>query len=567
MGYYIGAPMAWSTRSCALWVAAMCLFHVTNLGTAEESVQTLVDDEPLALPGLPRLKGMARATPVPNAKVGSAVSLGDAHRSGKNYDTPEEEMKALATEDHDANIKSMEMAEHLKATERAKEAEVPEDVTCYHDLVTKAKNQKAMAERLEEEAKDAEERLKSSTHLKEETAAAAEKLKRRMERDQKSKTDAEGQYRKEHSVALNAFEAAKGNLDNYNNDRKKVDLDSNRAKQVLQKYLEYKKKFIQASANADDPTQSKEVIEYRRLAEQYLKQYHGLQQKMQESYSSAQHESEQYTTLSQRYQKIAGDANDIAAEVSQTSSELIKSRKMHQVKHKEFVKQKEEAERFQGVLTQKKEGAKAASTKFKELEEHAEKSKVNYFKLTALSEKYSRMGKGAERKVELNRVRLFNFEQKSNSVTQEIDASIKSVTLLKRKYETADATGMVYTKAWRAGGCQTAADKKEATPATPAAWQSAARQLLQEEPILPSMKITPEECEVDKSIATKNLEGAAQAKAAHQHELVHFTSLKSDHEAAVSGAKIAKAIMTHSKVKARRFLEVAEHATTSSADP
>jgi len=81
------------------------------------------------------------------------------------------------------------------------------------------------------------------------------------------------------------------------------------------------------------------------------------------------------------------------------------------------------------------------------------------------------------------------------------------------------------------------------------------------------MKITPEECEVDKSIATKNLEGAAQAKAAHQHELVHFTSLKSDHEAAVSGAKIAKAIMTHSKVKARRFLEVAEHATTSSADP
>ena len=165
-------------------------------------------------------------------------------------------------------------------------------------------------------------------------------------------------------------------------------------------------------------------------------------------------------------------------------------------------------------------------------------------------------------------VRLFNFEQESRSVTQEIDASIKTVTLLKRKYETADSTGMVYTKAWRAGGCQTAdaADKKEEAPATPAAL-SAARQLLQEEPILPYMKITPEECESDKSIATKNLEGAAQAKAAHLHELVHFTSLKSDHEAAVSGAKIAKAIMTHSKVKARRFLEVAEHATTSSADP
>ena len=64
-----------------------------------------------------------------------------------------------------------------------------------------------------------------------------------------------------------------GNLDNYNNDRMKVELDSNFAKPLLQKYLNYKKKFIQASANADDPTQSKEVLQYRRLAEQYLKQY------------------------------------------------------------------------------------------------------------------------------------------------------------------------------------------------------------------------------------------------------------------------------------------------------
>ena len=52
----------------------------------------------------------------------------------------------------------------------------------------------------------------------------------------------------------------------------KVELDSNFAKPLLQKYLNYKKKFIQASANADDPTQSKEVLQYRRLAEQYLKQ-------------------------------------------------------------------------------------------------------------------------------------------------------------------------------------------------------------------------------------------------------------------------------------------------------
>ena len=95
-----------------------------------------------------------------------------------------------------------------------------------------------------------------------------------------------------------------GNLDNYNNDRMKVELDSNFAKPLLQKYLNYKKKFIQASANADDPTQSKEVVQYHRLAEQYLKQYHALQAKIQKSYTSAQQESDRYKLLSQRYQKV-----------------------------------------------------------------------------------------------------------------------------------------------------------------------------------------------------------------------------------------------------------------------
>ena len=62
-------------------------------------------------------------------------------------------------------------------------------------------------------------------------------------------------------------------------------------------------------------------------------------------------------------QKIAGDTNDIAAEVSQMSSELLKSRKMHAHRHKEFLAQKEEAEKYQQTLIQKKEGAKAASIK------------------------------------------------------------------------------------------------------------------------------------------------------------------------------------------------------------
>jgi len=555
--------MVWCTRSCFLWIAAISLLHLTNLGIAEENVQELVDVDTPALPRVAQLKdGLMHSSRL------SSVKLGDSQHSAKNYDTPEEEMKALATEDHDANIKAMEMAEHLKATERAKEAEVPENVICYHDLVIKAKNQMAMAERLEEEAKDAEERLKSATHLKEETAAAAQKLKRRMERDQKSKTDAEEQYRKEHSTALNAFEAARGNLDNYNNDRKKVDLDSTRSKQVLTKYLEYKKKFIESSANADDPTQSQEVEQYRKLSEQYLTSYHALQAKIQGSYTSAQRESDLYQQLSQRYQKIAGDANDIAAEVSKTSADLLKSRKAHKEKQKEYEEHAAEAQKWEQTHAQKKEAAKTANARHAEIDQQAKRSKVNYFKLHALAGKYQQMGEESKRKVELNQVRLFNFEQDIKKTAKEIEASIKSVSLLKRKYETADAAGMVYAKAYRAGGCETAAPKEEEADAEepvsePHVVLASALQLLQQEPV----EYSAEDCSSDKAVSTQNLEAAEKAKLAHQAELTHLHVLKEDHATSVSGAKTAKAIMVGSKVKARKYLLVAEHAAEQAKEP
>ena len=77
------------------------------------------------------------------------------------------------------------------------------------------------------------------------------------------------------------------------------------------------------------------------------------------------------------------------------------------------------------------------------------------------------MGEESKRKVELNQVRLFNFEQDIKKTAKEIEASIKSVSLLKRKYETADAAGMVYAKAYRAGGCETSASKEQADTEEP----------------------------------------------------------------------------------------------------
>merc|ERR1711865_314568 len=321
----------------------------------------------------------------------------------------EAELQALHKEDHDAEIKAIAEAEHIKATERAKRGQtVPEEVTCYHELDSAAKQQQALADRLGEEAEKAAQSLKQATYLKEKAATDTQKFKIRMDSDHKMKTDAETQYKSEHSVALNAFEAARGNLDSYNNDRKKVDLDSTRSKQILAKYLDYKKKFIQANADSDGPTQSKEVVQYRLLSEKYLKEYHSLQVKMQQNYASATHESEQYQELSQRYQRIAGDANDIAAEVTRTSAAFTKSRKEHTRQHKVYVTQEKEAQRWEGILAQTKEDAKAARASYSKQKKHEEASKINYLKLRSMAVKYGEMGKDAETTTDLNRMRMLN---------------------------------------------------------------------------------------------------------------------------------------------------------------
>lgn len=200
-------------RGGVFWVMTFWAVHliVASIPDEGEGVQVLDDLQQLALPRMPALPTLNEA-PLAAPAGSKQRKLGETQRAAKNYDSPEEELEALAKEDHTANMKAMEEAEHLKATERAKTKgnAVPEEVTCYHDLASSAKSQNALAERLEEEANQAAERLKQAVYLREQAAAAAEKLKRRMDRDFKMKSDAEGQYRKEHSVALNAFEAAKG---------------------------------------------------------------------------------------------------------------------------------------------------------------------------------------------------------------------------------------------------------------------------------------------------------------------------------------------------------------------
>jgi len=542
----------------------------------EETTQTLDQLQPLPSLRTLHLTTLASRHKSPRTKastlgIGEAEQSADVKQSGnaiqteKVLDTQDEELKALRDEDHDAEIKAIAEAEHLKAIERAKRgrSKVPEEVSCYHELVVDTQQQKSEADRLDEEATKAAKRLKHAEYLKERAATDTKKFKVLMDSDHQMKTDAETQYKSEHSVALNAFEAAQGNLDTYNNDRKKVDLDSQRSKQILAIYLDYKKKFIQANADADDPTQSKEVVQYRKLSQKYLEEYHALQVQLATNYASATRESELYQQLSQRYQKIAGDANDIAAEVTRTSAAFTKSRKEHTRQHKVYVTQAEEAKRWQGIMAETKERAKAAYSRHKELERRTEASKVKYFKLRSMAEKYSEMGNDAETRTDINRMRMLNFEQEIQTFGLEIEAGIAAVSMIKRKYETADLAGMMYTKTWRAGGCAGRSKKEgkddessdEQQPPLAAGDERA------------GARYTATECASDKFIATQNLEGAAQAKLEHLSELVDLTAAKENHANAVAGVKTSKAIMMFSKVKSKRYLKVAKSAIKQSANP
>merc|ERR1711998_534393 len=548
------------------WVIVLGLLHVAASVSLEDGVEPLSEHAPLpalaALPEMPRQQVAEPAQSVDHAQAHD-TKLGASQHSAKKYASPEEEKHALETADHDADIAAMEREEHLKAMEKAKAEEVPEEVTCYHDLVANAENQEAIAEKMQEQAKVAEEKYDMATHRKEESQAAAEKLKRRMERDMKANKDAQSAYKKEHATALNAFAAAKGNLDNYNVERKKVDLDSTRSKSVLQKYFDYKKKFIQASASSDDPSLSKEVNQYKKLSEQHLTAYHALQSQIKSSYTSAKRYSQQYTQLSRRYQKISSDANDIAVEVSRTAADLVKSKKAHKAKQNEFEAHTAEAQKWEQTAAAKK--AAAATKKFEEANQKAKKSKLNYFKLHALATKYKEMGEESKRKVELNQVRMFNFEQDVKKTAQEIKASVKAVALFKRKYETADAAGMIFTKSFRVNGCEGTLLKESKETENPQVLKSALS-LLQEVPD-ESKRYSAEKCMSDKKIATQNLEAAEKAKQSHKEELTHLHVLKEDHSTSESGAKTAKAIMVGSEIKASKYLHVAEHAAEQAKDP
>merc|ERR1712139_263270 len=71
-----------------------------------------------------------------------------------------------------------------------------------------------------------------------------------------------------------------------------------------------------------------------------------------------------------------------------------------------------------------------------------------------MAKRYGELADQARRKSELNQVRYFNFDRDSKKAAEDIETAIKKSALLKRKYEVADAAGIVFTKSYKLNRCE-----------------------------------------------------------------------------------------------------------------
>jgi len=358
-----------------------------------------------------------------------------------------------------------------------------------------------------------------------------------------------------------------GNLDNYNIERKKVDMDSNRAKSVLRTYLKYKKLLISASANAQSPKNSKEVQQYQKLYAQYLRTYHGLQAKIKQSYSAATKYQALYNELSKRYQKMSETASEVGAQVAKLGDKLSRTvQRLHRAKAT-YEQHSQDATNYKARWEEKRGQSLAALRKYKALAARVKNSKTNYFKMTAMAARYTKLGDMAKSKAALNQMRFLNFERDASKSSKDIEAAVKKAALLKRKYEVADAAGVIFTKSFRAGNCNKhyADEQKTSKLFTLKLLQLAdTESQTSEKKAAASSASSASQCASDKAMATTNLEAGQRSKMQHKQELTYLHMLREEHETAVSGAKTAKIIRDASRTKAARYHKVGASAKESS---
>jgi hypothetical protein len=437
---------------------------------------------------------------------------------------------------------------------------VPDAVTCHWKLVeTKLSMEADLA--IKNKAADEATAAFEAVHQRNITATnQIADLAEIAAADQEKLDAAQSKYKGLHQQALKMFYTAKGDLDGYNNERKKVDLDAAQSQQMLKTYLKYKKQYIEAAADVEDADSSEEVQHYKKLSSQYLARYHKAQNAIKQSYSAAKSHQTTYFELSKEYHDLSEDANAVASKVEALADAVNKTHTQVSVMEAEHKKDLKVMPGLMQTKNDKEDERAAAQAKFDAAVEKAKVSKYKFFKLSAIAEHLKKIADDSAAQSQRDQLRHLDFMSQSDDKATQVEAATKSAMMMQRKYEAANATVAVYQNSFEFANCDRvlAEDEREGMKTS------------EDKP--EDGKSTRDEaklemCKSDKSVADANQEASTTAKTQHMEELNHLAMLRKEHEEAVAGATAAAKMRDAAQAKAERLTKIAAAVQTNADSP
>jgi hypothetical protein len=380
-------------------------------------------------------------------------------------------------------------------------------------------------------------KLKAARITKQANSNTVETLTAQIETAKTKLKSVKTEYQDLHGKALNSYDVAKTKLSNYKNQRKKVSLDSEQSKATLQTYLKYKKKYIEASADASDPATDPETKRYLKLSTNYLKQYHQAQANVKASFGRAQATQKFYFKISAKYNQESERAKTAADkvkrfhdEVTRSSESVLKATALANKNAKVVAALEKEKAKADGALSLSKAKYKSAAAQMK-------KEANAIHRIGAMKEQLIKMSKDAAEAVKVEKVRAETMAENAKAHGLSIKGTVTMLSLLKKKAAAAKKTGELYKKAYDLAQCgKTLSLLKEGIDLAES-----------------DDETNSSECKDDKKISEMNIAAAKAADAKIASETTRLAGLKKQKAQTAAGAKVAAEMHKASVVKAARI--------------
>jgi hypothetical protein len=499
-----------------------CLLAATWLAIV---VTSSIEEGEVALLGAAELDGaqeFARQSPEGDVPLWQQMLTATMDAQGLS-----EEEKTTVLKNHTAEVPQ---AQHA----------VPDSVACYWELMEEKLSTEATY-RVKQREGDAayDEFSKAEARDKVATTEVAA-LETKQSSEETELAEAQDKYKELHEEALKLFYTAKGDLNSYKNERKKVDLDAAQSKSHLSTYLKYKKEYIQASADAEDPSTSEEVAHYKKLAEQYLEQYHTVQQAVRQSYSAAKQHQTLYFSLSKEYQGMTEDANDMAKKVEELAHTVDKTKAAIERRKIQHQSDADALPTLRSTNSEKNATATTALNAFSTASNAEADAKLAYYKLTAVAETLTKMAADAKSVEDRNQLRFLDFSDEADDKGMQVEGTIKQAMILKKKYEASNDTAVVYKKSYEMNNCDRVVQEDDSNGMKDTTTGDKEADIIGR-------------CKSDKTIWQANKDAAKRAKDEHMAELNHLAIVRQEHESAVTGRNTAKSLRDAAKAKGDRL--------------